>query len=300
MPKEQFGGDFVYTRKQGKVAILTRELSLGYSTCPNDTLIFYGLVHGRVDRNGLDYKVTLSDVEELNRRAGQGALDITKLSFAAIGNLLKTYGLLRGGAALGKGCGPLLVAKPGVDLSMVNHLAIAIPGLWTTASMLLGLYAKAPPKLVPMLFSDIMPSIQNGLVDIGVIIHEGRFTYAEYGLTCLLDLGEWWEEKTGLPIPLGGIAIRRDLPKDIIQNVEQSLMDSIQYGLSHREEARPYITQHAQELASEVIDQHISLYVNDFSIDLGEDGVRAIDMLFRLAREKNMLPDSMVPLFASD
>lgn len=278
---------------------MTTSLSLGFSTCPNDTLIFYGLTHGCITGTDLTYKVTLADVEELNQRAAKGELDITKLSFAAIGHVLDTYALLGGGAALGRGCGPLLVAKPGIDLSVINRLPVAVPGLWTTASMLLGLYAPFPPNMVPMLFSDIMPAIQNGTFDLGVIIHEGRFTYEEYGLTCLMDLGQWWEEKTGLPIPLGGIAVRRSLPLAIIQEVESSLRKSVQYGISHRKKAMPFIMQHAQEMEPVVIDQHISLYVNDFSIDLGQDGTRAIDTLFRMAREKKMMPKNQVPIFAS-
>lgn len=275
-----------------------KELSLGYSTCPNDTLIFYGLVHGRVDTRGVSYGVSLADVEALNQQAAQGVLDVTKLSFAAIGNLLETYGLLRAGAALGRGCGPLVVAKPGIDLSMINRLTIATPGAWTTASMLLQLYLKGTPKLFPMLFSDIMPAVQRGEVDLGVIIHEGRFTYSTHGLTCLIDLGRWWEEITGLPIPLGGIAIRRSLPEKIIQAVERSLIESIEYGLSHRDEAQGYIRRHAQELAPEVIDQHISLYVNDFSMDLGQEGVHAVETLFQLAQQRHILPVTTRPLFA--
>lgn len=197
---------------------MARHLTLGYSTCPNDTFIFHALAHGRVDLKGLTYDIRLADVEALNQKASTGLLDISKLSFAAIGHLLDTYGLLHSGAALGRGCGPLIVAKPGVDLSALGHFPVAVPGAWTTAALLLTLFSPRPVQTVPMTFDRIMPAIQNGEMKMGVIIHEGRFTYEAYGLTCLTDLGQWWETETGLPIPLGGIVARRNLPVDMLQN----------------------------------------------------------------------------------
>ena len=272
-------------------------LSLGYSTCPNDTLAFYALTHGRIESGGLEFNIELADVEKLNLKARKGLLDVTKLSFAALGNLLDTYGLLRSGAALGRGCGPLIVARPGVGLGALEGRPVAVPGLWTTAAMLLGLYA-SPSNLVPMGFEAIMPSLQKGDLDIGVIIHEGRFTYREYGLECLLDLGDWWERTTGLPIPLGCIAARRNLPPEIIGKVERSIRESVTYGLANRSQAMPYITGHSQELAPRVIEQHIDLYVNNFTVDLGEEGGKAIETLFQMAERKGLLSKKGIPLYA--
>ncbi|MFH0727445.1 MAG: 1,4-dihydroxy-6-naphthoate synthase [Pseudomonadota bacterium] len=277
---------------------MAQHLTLGYSTCPNDTSVFHALAHGRVDLKGLTYDITLADVEALNQKAASGVLDISKLSFAAIGHLSDTYGLLHSGAALGRGCGPLIVAKPGVDLAGLGHFPVAVPGAWTTASLLLTLFSPRPVQMVPMTFDRIMPAIQNGAMKMGVIIHEGRFTYEAYGLTCLMDLGQWWETQTGLPIPLGGIAARRNLPADMLQKIEDTLKASVCYAQEHPGEADDYIALHAQEMAPEVISSHIALYVNEFTRELGEEGRFAIETLFRKAREKGLLPDSTAPLFA--
>jgi 1,4-dihydroxy-6-naphthoate synthase len=274
-------------------------LSLGYSTCPNDTLAFYALAHGRIDDGGLQFDIELADVEMLNQKARKGLLDVTKLSFAALGNLMDSYRLLRSGAALGRGCGPLIVARPGIDLDALGKRKVAVPGLWTTAAMLLGLYA-SQPTLVPMGFETIMPSLQKGDLDIGVIIHEGRFTYGEYGLTCLLDLGEWWEKTTGLPIPLGCIAARRDLPMETVNQVEAAIRNSVVYGLGNRNEAMGYIARHAQEMTPFVIERHIDLYVNDFTVDLGEEGLKAVETFFRMATEKGLVPEGQGKLLSSD
>ena len=277
---------------------MDQNLTLGYSTCPNDTFIFHALAHGRIDLKGLGYDITLADVESLNQSAASGVLDISKLSFAAIGHLLDTYGLLRSGAALGRGCGPLLVARPGLDLRSLGNFPVAVPGAWTTAALLLTLFSSRPVQTVPMTFDRIMPAIQSGAMDMGVIIHEGRFTYEAYGLNCLMDLGQWWETETGLPIPLGGIAVRRCLPSDIIQKIEEALRASVCYAWEHPGEADDYIALHAQEMASEVISSHIALYVNSFTRDLGEAGTLAIETLFQKARERGLLPESAAPLFA--
>lgn len=273
-------------------------LSICYSTCPNDTVAFYALAHQRIDCGGLDFRIELADVEQLNQRARQGLSDISKLSFAALGNLLDTYGLLKSGAALGRGCGPLIVARAGTGLDALEHGPVAVPGLWTTAAMLLGLYARGSLNFTPMSFDEIMPSVQNGNLDIGVIIHEGRFTYKNYGLVCLLDLGKWWEETTGMPIPLGCIAARKDLPEKVIRQVESAIRESVSYGLANRKEAMPYIASLAQEMTPSVIDRHIDLYVNDFTIDLGEEGTAAVETLFRMARQKGLLAETKTKLLA--
>ena len=277
---------------------MTQNLSLGYSTCPNDTHIFYSMTHGRVDCGSLRFETVLKDVEALNQDAKSQLLDVTKLSFAAIGQLRDTYGLLRSGAALGRGCGPLIVARPDSGFSGLASSRIAVPGLWTTANLLLGLYLSVHPKVEPIPFDRIMPAVAKGDFDYGVIIHEGRFTFESYGLVDLLDLGQWWEDETGLPIPLGGIAIRRELGPSIAEKVETAIRKSVQYAFDHPEASRSHVKTHAQEMTDDVIDQHIALYVNDDSVSIGEEGVAAIEMLFERGREAGMIPESGKPLFA--
>lgn len=275
-------------------------LRIGYSTCPNDTFIFYALAHDRIDCEELQFDIELKDVETLNQDAVHQVFDVSKLSFAALGHLQETYGLLHSGAALGRGCGPLLVARRGRDLSKLAGSRIAIPGYWTTANLLMGLFAADYPEkqLHPMVFDRIMPAVQHGEVDYGVIIHEGRFTYEEYGLDCLVDLGQWWEGRTSLPIPLGGIAIRRDIPVDIARRVDAALKRSVMYAFEHPDAAAPYIRRHAREMAPDVIHQHIDLYVNAFSIDLQAEGAEAIRTLFETARKAGLLPPVRMPIFA--
>ena len=276
---------------------MDRKLKLAYSTCPNDTFIFYALAHNLIDCSGLKFEIKLADVETLNQCAKSGAFDISKLSFAAIGHLMEKYALLRSGAAIGRGCGPLLLAKPGFDIEQLSLKKIAVPGMWTTASMLLGLYLSEKPRAVPMPFEQIMPAIQRGEYDCGVIIHEGRFTYREYDLVSIIDLGEWWEEKTSLPIPLGGIAVRRDITSAVARKIEDSIRSSMEYSFNHRKEADDYIKRYAQEMSSKVIRQHIDLYVNEFTLNLGKEGEEAVKMLFRMARDSKILPESNSPLF---
>ncbi len=275
-----------------------KKLQIGYSTCPNDTFIFYALAHNLIDSEGLEFQIVMQDVEQLNRQAATGLLDISKLSFAAIGRLQDKYGLLYAGAALGRGCGPLIVARPGGRLDQLEAKKIAVPGLWTTACLLLGLFMPAKPDAVPLPFDKIMPAVQKGDFDFGVIIHEGRFTFKEYGLTCLLDLGEWWESRTSLPIPLGGIAIRRDLGVKTAKKVDNTIRASVEYAFNNRNEVEPYIKKHAQEMEEAVIRQHIDLYVNDFTINPGREGAEAIKMLFSIAGDKGLIPKSNISVFA--
>lgn len=268
------------------------DLTLAYSTCPNDTFIFNALINGRIDTQGLTFSPVLTDVEELNRAAETGIYDISKLSFAALAHLKGKYTLLKSGAALGRGCGPLIIARPGYEIEQLASSRIAVPGIWTTASLLLELFLKKPANSVPMSFEKIMPEIQrkDGDINFGVIIHEGRFTYKEYGLTEVLDLGQWWEETTSLPIPLGGIAVRSDISTILMRKVEHLVRQSLHYALENRETAYHYIKQYAQEMEENIIWRHIDLYVNEFSSDLGEVGQKAVDMLFRLGQESGILP----------
>ncbi len=279
---------------------MDKKLKLAYSTCPNDTFIFYALAHNAIDCGELKFEIELADVETLNQYARAGVYDISKLSFAAIGHLIEEYALLGSGAAMGRGCGPLLVAKPGFDIEKLSFKKIAVPGMWTTAHMLLGLYLSEKPRAVPMPFEKIMPAIQKDEYDCGVIIHEGRFTYGEYGLVRIIDLGEWWEEKISLPVPLGGIAVRRDITSAVAKKIEELIQSSVKYSFNHREKANNYIKKHAQEMSSEVIRRHIDLYVNDFTLNLGKEGEEAVNTLFRMARDSKILPESKSPIFIKD
>lgn len=267
-----------------------KQLSIGYSPCPNDTFIFYALTHGHVPLSGISFREpVLADVEQLNQWAMETKLDVTKLSFHALGNALDTYVMLSAGAALGRGCGPLLVSR---DKGFVpeRESRIAIPGTYTTAALLLRLFAPQVTKTVVFRFDRIMEAVKHGEVDGGVIIHEGRFTYGDMGLHCIRDLGDWWEEETGFPIPLGCIAARASLGREVIGEVDRGIRSSLRWIRNHPEAGRDYIRSHAQELDSRVIGSHIDLYVNDFSEQLGEEGLQAVRELLRRGREHGLFP----------
>lgn len=271
-------------------------LSLGYSPCPNDTFIFFGMVHGRIDTEGLAFQERLEDVETLNQLALAGSLDLTKISYHALGHLRRDYYLLRSGGALGRGCGPLVIARKPVDMAQLRGRRIAIPGRLTTANLLLQLYGEGFEQVEILPFHLIMDAVRDGKVDAGVIIHESRFTYQQYGLAQVLDLGAWWEEHTGKPIPLGGILARRDLGQEVVATVDRVLRSSVEFAFANPQLPRQYIKAHAQELADEVIDSHIGLYVNDFSIDLGDEGLAAVTTLLSKAEERGIIPPCDLPL----
>jgi len=275
-------------------------LTIGYSPCPNDTFIFHALLHGVVGReSGLRFAPeVLADVETLNEWAMAGRLDVTKLSFHALGHVLDEYVLLDAGSALGRGCGPLLVARQPLARAALHEKKIAIPGRYTTAAMLLRLFAPQCDNLVVMRFDRIMPAVAAGEVDAGVIIHESRFTYPQHGLALIQDLGQWWEGETGLPIPLGGIVARRSLGDEVIAAVARLVAASVRRAFAHPDESRAYIRQHAQELDDRVTRDHISLYVNDFSRRLGEEGRAAVAEFFRRGRAAGVLPDGRDDWFA--
>lgn len=275
-----------------------RPLTLGYSTCPNDTFLFHALAHRRIDMGDLRFDITLADVETLNRDAERSLLDVTKLSFAALGHLRDRYGLLRSGAALGRGCGPLVVARPGFDPGRLGRTPIAVPGLRTTAHLLLGLYLGETPPAVPMTFDLVMPAVLRGEFEAGVIIHEGRFTYENQGLEKVVDLGEWWEAETGLPLPLGGIAIRRDLGPQVARAVEKAIRESVIHAFAHPSDSAEYVRTHAMELSDEVTRRHIDLYVNEFTRDLGPQGERAVAALLDGAVARGLMPASSALPFA--
>ncbi|MFZ3123411.1 MAG: 1,4-dihydroxy-6-naphthoate synthase [Thermodesulfovibrionales bacterium] len=274
-----------------------KTLSLGYSPCPNDTFIFYALVHGKIDAGGLSFKEILLDVETLNQMALKGKLDITKVSYNAFGNLRDEYCLLRSGGALGRGCGPLVVASKECEMKDLKGKTIAIPGELTTAYLLLQLYDPAfKSNVKAMPFHEIMEAVKKGEVEAGLIIHEGRFTYPSYGLKKIIDLGEWWERETGLPIPLGCIITKRSLGIDVISKVERLIMGSVLYAMSRRDEPVKYIKEHSQELDDSVIDEHINLYVNDYSIDIGDEGIMTVRKLLDMAEERGIIKKSANPL----
>ena len=263
-----------------------KELSIGFSPCPNDTYIFCGLVKGYISLPSWNLRPEiLEDVETLNEWAMEARLDITKLSFHALGHVLADYVLLKSGAALGRGCGPLLVAGRKVVPGDFVKMSVAVPGRFTTAAMLLKLYGLSWKNIVMMRFDEIMPAIESGKVDCGVIIHESRFTYKARGLRLIVDLGSWWEEWSGYPIPLGGIAVRRSLGNELIEQIDRAIHASILWARENPQLCKPYIKEHAQEMAEKVIDDHIGLYVNSFSENLGEEGLAAVAFFMEKGRQ---------------
>ncbi len=271
-------------------------LSLGYSPCPNDTFIFYGMVHGTIP-NAPDFHEVLEDIETLNRMAFGQELDVTKISFHALAHLRDKYCLLHSGGALGRGCGPLVVSQKTIGPDDLSGKAIAIPGRLTTAALLLRLFNPTIENLITLPFHLIMEAVSKGEVDAGVIIHESRFTYPDYGLQKVIDLGTWWEASTGHPIPLGGILARRTQGEDTIRRVDTTMNASVQYAYDHPDEVRGYIRQHAQEMDESVMQQHIDLYVNRHTVDYGADGEAAIRDLYERAESAGIVPASSASLF---
>jgi 1,4-dihydroxy-6-naphthoate synthase len=279
---------------------MKQQLTIGYSPCPNDTFIFYALVHGKVHVPGIEFREQLADVETLNRMALESSLDITKISFHALGHLREQYTLLRSGSALGRGCGPLIVAKPGTRFGDIKKGVIAIPGKLTTASLLLRLLDPTIENTAVMPFDRIMDAVVKGDASAGLIIHESRFTYPLYKLEKLLDLGAWWEKHSGLPIPLGGILGKRSLGRDILLSIEAGIRDSLHYANAHPDEVLHYCKQHSQEMDETVMKNHIDLYVNDFSLDLGQEGLAAVRRLFDEAEASGIVPRSDKPILVEE
>ena len=271
------------------------KLTLGFSPCPNDTFIFDALVNQKIDTKGLEFEVKLEDVQTLNEWAKEGKLDITKMSYGVLPKISKDYIILNSGSALGKGVGPLLVSRndiTGIETPL-SELTIAIPGADTTAHLLFTHAFPSARNKKFMAFNQIEDAVLSAAVDAGVIIHENRFTYQDKGLIKVVDLGDYWEKKTGHPLPLGGIAAKRNLPISIIKQVDEFIKESLHFAFSNYPALPAYVTQHAQEMDEKVMRQHIDLYVNDFSISLGDYGKDAIKKL--LASQKTSLTE---PLFA--
>lgn len=276
-----------------------QKIKLGISPCPNDTFIFHALTHGLIDTGKFEFEVDHLDVEALNLKASELAYDMVKLSYATLANQLGNYQILRSGGALGKGVGPLLIAKEEMSEQQIDEARIAIPGKNTTANFLLSLaYPRAQQKK-EFLFSDIEDAVLNEEADAGLIIHENRFTYQEKGLICLMDLGRYWEEVSSSLIPLGGIAIRRDFSEQEKSELNRMLRESVEYAFKSPSASRTYVKTHAAEMDDQVIDSHIELYVNKYSIDIGEEGENAVDTLFNKAEEKGLVHELIKPIFVA-
>jgi 1,4-dihydroxy-6-naphthoate synthase len=285
------------------------KLTLGFSPCPNDTFIFDALIHHKIDTEGLEFEVFYDDVETLNQKAFRGELDITKLSYHAFAYIANQYVLLDAGSALGFGVGPLLISDFEISISdlqsgqIVNRKSetvnplIGIPGKYTTANFLLGLAFPQATNKVELVFSDIENAVLEGRVDVGLIIHENRFTYQDKGLKKIIDLGDYWEKQTGCAIPLGGIVANRNLPVDVQHKINRVLRKSVEFAFANPKSSLDFIRQHAQEMSEEVMYKHIDLYVNKYSIDLGEEGRKAIQLLFDTALEKEIIPEIKYNLF---
>ncbi len=274
-----------------------KKYTLAFSPCPNDTFMFHAMINGLVDTEGLEFEYVLEDIETLNNSAFKKKHDITKLSFNALGFLADKYVLLNSGSALGRACGPLLISrKPDFDKE-ISDLKIAIPGKYTTANLLLTLMWPEAKNKVPMQFSKIEDAILKKEVDAGLIIHENRFTYEAKGLNKICDLGEWWENLTGLPIPLGGIAVSRSIDAEITRKIDRILNASINFAFNNPEVSRDFVMNNAAEIDENVAMEHIKLYVNDYSLNLGADGRKAIEILFQKAVEVNIYDNIHSNLF---
>jgi 1,4-dihydroxy-6-naphthoate synthase len=280
-----------------------RLYSLAYSPCPNDTYIFAALTNGLLD-GAPSVQVVLDDVEALNRAAREGRFELTKVSYGAI-PYLGHYRILRAGGALGRGCGPLVVARPGVDAKaplltdFAEDATFAIPGRFTTAYALLRLALGREPKTVEMRFDRIVDAVANEEVAAGLIIHESRFTYQQAGLEEVIDLGVWWEHETGHPIPLGAILVRRDIPDEDARAIDEAIRRSLRFAREHESEIIGYVREHAFEMDDAVMRAHIELYVNEHSDDIGDDGIAAVEDLFARAAAANLIPADIRPEFVS-
>ncbi len=269
---------------------MNAELSLAYSPCPNDTFIFGALATGQIEVSGLRFDIRLHDVQTLNERVLAEAFDVSKVSIHAYLKARERYVLLDAGAAVGFGCGPLVVAKARDALANPAAVRIAVPGEWTTANLLLRLWNPAIAERIYLPYDQIMAAVLDGRADAGVIIHESRFVYRESGLRAIVDLGEWWEAETGLPIPLGGIVARHSLGHDMHWLLETTIRQSIEAASRHPETVAAYVRAHARELSASVLDRHVAMFVNAFSLRLGRQGQSAIDRLSAMMEREGMLP----------
>ena len=267
------------------------KFTLGFSPCPNDTFIFDAMVHGRVDTEGLEFDYFLADVEELNRKAFTGESDITKMSCYAYAFAASDYLILDSGSALGRKNGPLLISKKTIGPSELTSARIAIPGKYTTANLLFSLAWPDAVNKTEYVFSDIIDALLRDEADAGLIIHETRFTYHTKGLIKLADMGSYWEELTGHPIPLGIIVINRRIPEETALKVNRVIRRSLEYAYQNPSASFDFVKSNAKEMKKNVISSHINLYVNNFTLDLGVDGKKAISELYRIGHEKGVVPE---------
>ncbi|MBE9600515.1 menaquinone biosynthesis family protein [Pedobacter sp. MC2016-24] len=277
------------------------KLTLGFSPCPNDTFIFDALIHHKIDTEGLEFDVFFDDVETLNQKAFRSELDMTKLSFHAFAYMTGQYALLDSGSALGFGVGPLLISK---NEYLANHhdhisadLRVGIPGKYTTANFLLGIAFPHLLQKQEMVFSEIEQSLLADQIDLGLIIHENRFTYMDKGLHKVMDLGNYWEQQTGCAIPLGGIVVNRRLDQETKEKINRVLRKSVEFAFANPKSGIDFIKQHAQEMSEEVMYKHIDLYVNQYSIELGKAGRKAIDVMFAMAEEKGLIQPTQQSIY---
>ena len=268
---------------------MNRPLELAISSCPNDTYIFDAWVNGRLGPEAPRVSCRLADVSTLNALAFRGEPDVVKVSFYAYSRLREAYALINAGGALGRGCGPLVVAKSRAAADALPSLRVAVPGRLTTANLLFSLYQPEVKNKIYMPFDAIMPAVAAGDADAGVIIHEGRFTYGNYGLQLIGDMGSWWEKTTGRPIPLGAIIAKKELGPDTLARVEAAIRASIHHARGNPAAPRAFMKQHATEMDEAVMDSHVALYVNNYSLDFGPDGMAAIEHLLGLAQAKGLL-----------
>ncbi|SEP24091.1 menaquinone biosynthesis family protein [Mucilaginibacter sp. OK283] len=281
------------------------KLTLGFSPCPNDTFIFDALIHHKIDTEDLEFEVFYDDVETLNQKAFRGELDVTKLSYHAFAYVADKYVLLDSGSALGFGVGPMLICKSDPEKlysqleSGSPNLKIGIPGKYTTANFLLGNAFPNATNKIELVFSDIENAVLEDRVDVGLIIHENRFTYQDKGLKKIIDLGDHWEKQTGCAIPLGGIVANRNLPADVQHKLNRVLRKSVEFAFANPKSGLEFIRSHAQEMSEEVMYKHIDLYVNKYSVELGEEGRKAIKLLFNTAQKKHIIPQINEEIFLS-
>lgn len=264
------------------------ELTLGFSSCPNDTFIFDALLHGKIDTEGLTFVPIIEDVESLNHKANKHLLDITKLSYHAYAYLTHQYKLLNAGSALGFRVGPLLIRNSEIR-NQNSELRVGIPGRLTTANFLLSIAYPELKNKVEMVFSEIEGALLSREIDLGLIIHENRFTYESKGLIKVKDLGEYWEETSGAAIPLGGIVVSRKLDEATQMKIDRVLRRSIEFAFANRKSSYDFVRAHSQEMSEEVMYKHIDLYVNQYSVDLGDEGIKAVRALFNKAVEQSVI-----------
>ncbi|MDB5226821.1 MAG: hypothetical protein JWN78_1014 [Bacteroidota bacterium] len=273
------------------------QLTLAISPCPNDTFIFDALLHNKVDTEGIIFNLVFADVEQLNEAAFQQQYDITKLSYAAFPHVSEYYALLHSGSALGNNCGPLLIGRNILSDNEITEASICIPGKYTTANLLFSLRYPDARNKTSVLFSDIENKILDGTFDTGVIIHENRFTFEQKGLKKIVDLGEFWEQTYHAPIPLGGIAIKRRIAGELQTAVERIIKKSIEFAFENPQSSSEFVQEHSQEMSEEVCRRHIELYVNKYSVKLGDEGKAAVNMLYKIAAEKKIIPAISKPIF---